>query len=94
MFPDVGRGHPEMPKTFPLAKYTACFDECLGKQKAGVNEIFEKLNLGSSYPEDFEKLLLFKTFAILIENAARNKEYLKVWTPLICRKLKKVTYCL
>jgi hypothetical protein len=54
MFSDVGSAHPAMPSTFPLAKYTACFEDCLGEQKAGVDAIFTKLCLETSSPEDFQ----------------------------------------
>jgi hypothetical protein len=45
MFPDAGKGYPEMPTEFPAAKFTGTVDVCLRLQKSGINEIIRKLTL-------------------------------------------------
>ena len=51
MFPDAGKGYPEMPTEFPEAKFTGTFDVCLGLQKSGIDEIIRKLKLQAKDPD-------------------------------------------
>ena len=51
MFPDAGQGYPEMPAQFPTAKFTGTFDDCLGMQKTGIDEIIRKLKLREKDPD-------------------------------------------
>ena len=51
MFPDAGKGYPEMPTEFPAAKFTGTFDVCLGLQKSGIDEIIRKLKLQAKDPD-------------------------------------------
>ena len=61
MFPDPGKGYPEMQTHYPAAKFTGHVDICLGMQESGIDDIIHTGAKAASNPLLLKYLSIYMT---------------------------------